>query len=34
MSRESRVLEQLKACKDSTLHMSNQPPYLINVPEK
>lgn len=34
MSRESRVLEQLKDCKDSTLHMANQPPYLINVPEK
>lgn len=34
MSRESRVLEQLKDCKDSTLHMPNQPPYLIEIPEK
>lgn len=34
MSRESRVLEQLKDCKDSTLHMPSQPPYLIEIPEK
>lgn len=34
MSRESRVIEQLNACKDSTLHMPSQPPYLITIPEK
>lgn len=34
MSRESRVLEQLQDCKDSTLHMPNQPPYLIQIPEQ
>lgn len=34
LSRESRVLEMLKECNDSTLHMANQPPYLINIPEK
>lgn len=33
MSRESRVLEQLRVSKDSTLHISKQPPYIINVPE-
>lgn len=33
-SRESRVLEMLQACKDSTLHISSQPPYIINVPEQ
>ncbi len=33
MCRESRVLEQLMVSKDSTLHISKQPPYIINVPE-
>lgn len=33
MSRESRVLEQLRLNKDSTLHISKQPPYIINVPQ-
>ena len=33
MSRESRVLEQLRLSKDSTLHISKQPPYIINVPQ-
>ena len=33
MCRESRVLEQLRVSKDSTLHISKQPPYIINVPE-
>lgn len=33
-SRESRVLDMLQACKDSTLHISSQPPYIINVPEQ
>lgn len=33
-SRESRVLEMLQACKDSTLHISTQPPYIINIPEQ
>lgn len=33
MCRESRVLEQPRVSKDSTLHISKQPPYIINVPE-
>lgn len=33
-SRESRVLEMLQACRDSTLHISTQPPYIINIPEQ
>lgn len=33
MCRESRVLEQLRVSKDNTLHISKQPPYIINVPE-
>ena len=33
MCRESRVLEQLRVSKDCTLHISKQPPYIINVPE-
>lgn len=32
-SRESRVLEILRQQKDSVLKISDQPPYLINVPE-
>lgn len=32
MSRESRVLEKLKTNKDSVLHISKQPPFIINVP--
>lgn len=32
-SRESRVLEMLKDCKDSTLHIADQPPYIITVPD-
>lgn len=31
--RESRVLEILKQNKDSLLHIADQPPYIINVPE-
>ena len=31
--RESRVLEILRQNKDSLLHIANQPPYIINVPE-
>ena len=31
--RESRVLDALKSNKDSVLHISDQPPYIINVPE-
>ena len=31
--RESHVLEVLKANKDSLLHIADQPPYIINVPE-
>jgi hypothetical protein len=33
-SRESYVLEALKNNKDSVLHIANQPPYIINVPEE
>lgn len=33
-SRESNVLNQLKNNKDSVLKIANQPPYIINVPEK
>lgn len=32
--RESHILEILKNEKDSTLKISDQPPYIINVPEK
>lgn len=32
-SRESHVLEALKQNKDSLLHISDQPPYIVNVPE-
>jgi hypothetical protein len=31
--RESHVLDALKHNKDSVLHVSDQPPYIINVPE-
>lgn len=30
-TRESKVLEQLRASSDSTLHIATQPPYIINV---
>lgn len=33
-SRESNVLEMLKNNKDSILHIANQPPFIINVPEE
>jgi hypothetical protein len=32
--RESHVLEMLRNNKDSILHIADQPPYIINVPEK
>lgn len=32
--RESRVLDMLKANEDSVLHIADQPPYIINVPEE
>ncbi len=32
--RESQVLEKLRQNHDSLLHISDQPPYIINVPEK
>lgn len=32
--RESHILEMLKNNADSTLHIPNQPPYIINVPAK
>lgn len=32
--RESHVLEILKANKDSLLHIADQPPYIIDVPEE
>ena len=31
--RESHVLEALKQNRDSLLHVANQPPYIINIPE-
>lgn len=31
--RESRVLDALKQNNDSLLHISDQPPYIINIPE-
>ena len=31
--RESHVLDALKQNRDSLLHVSDQPPYIINVPE-
>ena len=31
-TRESKVLEKLRASSDSTLHIATQPPYIINVP--
>jgi hypothetical protein len=31
--RESHVLDALKNNKDSLLHIADQPPYIINVPE-
>lgn len=34
MSRESRVLEMLKSNGDSVLHISKQPPYIIEVPKE
>lgn len=34
MTRESRVLERLQACKDSTLRIATQPPYIVNVPQE
>ena len=33
-SRESNVLNMLKDNKDSVLHIANQPPFIINVPEE
>lgn len=33
MCRESNVLNMLKSNKDSVLHIPNQPPYIITVPE-
>ena len=33
-SRESRVLDILKQNKDSLLHIADQPPYIISVPDE
>ena len=33
-SRESRVLDELKNNKDSLLKVSDQPPYIITIPEE
>ena len=33
-SRESNVLDMLKNNKDSVLHITTQPPYIINIPEE
>lgn len=32
-SRQSRVLDMLKTNKDSVLHIADQPPFIVNVPE-
>lgn len=32
-SRQSNVLDMLKECRDSSLHTSDQAPYIIKVPE-
>lgn len=32
-TRESRVLESLAGNKDSVLHIANQPPYIITIPQ-
>lgn len=32
--RESHVLDMLKSNEDSVLHIADQPPYIINVPEE
>lgn len=32
--RESHVLEILRANQDSTLHIADQPPFIINIPEE
>lgn len=32
-SRQSRVLDMLKANRDSVLHIADQPPYIVKVPE-
>jgi len=32
--RESQVLKMLRQNKDSLLHISDQPPYIINIPEQ
>jgi len=34
LCRESNVLKMLQTNKDSVLKIANQPPYIINVPEK
>ena len=33
-SRESHVLQLLRNSKDTTIRMSDQPPYMVNVPEE
>lgn len=33
-SRESNVLDMLKNNNDTSLHIADQPPYIINVPEE
>ena len=33
-SRESHVLQLLRESSDTTLHMPDQPPYIINIPEE
>lgn len=34
VSRQSHVIERLKENKDSTLHIADQPPFIIQVPEQ
>lgn len=33
-TRESKVLDELRMCSDSTLHIASQPPYIVNVKDE
>ena len=34
VSRQSHVIDRLKENRDSTLHIADQPPFIIQVPEQ
>lgn len=34
ISRQSHVIDRLKENRDSTLHIADQPPFIIQVPEQ